>query len=70
MKFALLNIHHAFISAPNQLDVTLAIVSVHSELTSDNASISVILKGDNVKNLTISEIEKQAIARAEELLAL
>lgn len=68
MKFALLNIHHAFLSTPNQLDVTLAIVSVQTELT-DSARISVIIEADNVKQLTIGEIEQLAIARAEKLLA-
>jgi hypothetical protein len=69
MHFTFLAARHAFRATPDQLDVDLSITSVDTDYPVERAGITVTIHNSRFKDLTLTEIEDLAIARAKVLLA-
>lgn len=63
MKLLLWQIQHRFQAYPHTLEVTLAMDSAEFR-SNEIGKITVTIDADNLKNLTLAEIESRAIARA------
>jgi phage-related protein len=67
MNFKICQINHRFISRPNELEVHLTLLSKNFKDCED-VLIKVLLSSDDIKCLTLSDIEDRAISRAKEIL--
>jgi len=68
MVFKLFKIVHRFASRPDEIEVSLSLQS-DSLKDCEESIIKVILANDNLQNLSLSEIEEQAVSRAKEILS-
>lgn len=69
MDFKFLSAYHPFEAAPNKLRVELAIV-LSEDTAMEEAQITVFIEPSDVKEVSISEIERLAVIRAKELLGV
>lgn len=63
MKFTLWKIRYPFRATPNSIEVTLALDMPTGD-PADSAEVTIILTANDVRALTLGEIESRAIARA------
>lgn len=68
MKLILSSINYAYRAFPNELEVCLAIDPIDDK-NPTYGTIKTVIKSENLKSLTLEQIETIAIAQAKELLS-
>lgn len=67
MKFVLHRLNHRFLALPNQVEVSLACVS-DSFKDMEAGEVTVVVQADDIKSMSLAEIERLAVERASVLI--
>ncbi len=67
MKFVLSRVMHRFLALPNQVEVSLACTSDGFK-DMEGGEITVVVQADNIKSMSLAEIERLAVERAAALI--